>query len=131
MFVCKSVYIISYIVYVQDKATSATVQISHLYAKVGKLVTFNCTTNSTPKPRQRLYRQRAGSSVSVVHTVTDVTLSWTVVVEAADNKAEFYCRADDNSNIEGWQFDVKSETQELIVWCRLVVIGFTVYFYSE
>ena len=99
-------------------ATTVNFQSSSSLAQAGNSVAFTCTTSSNPYPRLRLYRQREGQSASVVHTVTDVTLSWTVVVEAADNKAEFWCRADDNRNIEGWQFDVHSETQELAVWCK-------------
>ena len=99
-------------------STSVNLQLSYTSVEAGNQVTFTCTTDSNPTPRLRLYRQREGQSASVVQAVTSVALSWTVVVEAADNKAEFYCRADDNSNIEGWQFDVQSERQELTVWCK-------------
>ena len=95
-----------------------TLQISDTPVEEGSSVTFNCSTSSNPSPRLRLYRQRNGQATGVVKTVTDVVLSWINNVMSEDNKAEFYCGADDNKDIEGWNFDLQSEWQTLTVWCK-------------
>ena len=100
------------------KATAVTLQVSETSVEEGTSVTFTCTTFSNPAPRLRLYRQREGQAPSVMKTLTGVTLSWTNTVQSEDNNAEFYCRVDDNRDIDGWEFDVQSERQQLTVWCK-------------
>ena len=100
------------------KATSVTLEVSEIAAEEGTSVTFTCITFSNPSPRLTLYRQREGQSTSVVKMVTGVKLSWTDSVKSEDNKAEFHCRVDDNKNIDGWNFDVQSEFQQITVWCK-------------
>ena len=95
-----------------------TLEVSETAVEEGSSVTFICNTSSNPSPRLRLYRQREGQSTSQVKTVTDVTLSWTKSVISSDNKVEFYCRTDDNKNIDGWNFDIQSENQQITVWCK-------------
>ena len=99
-----------------------TLEVSETAIRKGSSVTFACNTSSNPSPRLRLYRQRDGQSASVVKTVTGVTLSWTNNVTPVDNKAEFYCRTDDNKNIDRWNFDVQSVYQQLTVWCKYNVM---------
>ena len=95
-----------------------TLDVSETAVEEGSSVTFTCSTSSNPSPRLRLYRQREGQATSLVKTVTGVTLSWTDNVTPVDNKAEFYCRTDENKNIDGWNFDVLSDFQQLNVWCK-------------
>ena len=97
------------------KATAATLQLSASSAVEGSSVTFTCSTSSHPSPRLRLYRQREGKATSSIQTHNGITLNWDYTVQSEDNNAEFYCRVDDNQNIQGWDFDVQSEKQELTV----------------
>ena len=101
-----------------DNATSVTLEISETAVEEGSSVTFTCNTSSNPSPRLRLYRQREGHVTREVKTVTGVKLSWTDSVKSEDNKANFYCRVDDNKNIDEWNFDVQSVWWEFIVWCK-------------
>ena len=98
--------------------TYVTLEISETAVEGGRSVSFTCSTSSNPSPTLILYKQRKNQSASEVKTVTDVTLNWSDNVTSADNKAEFYCRVHDNRDIEGWDFDVQSDIQELIVWCK-------------
>ena len=100
------------------QATSVTLEVSASAVEEGNSVTFTCSTTSNPLPRLRLYRQSKVLAPSVVATVTDVTLSWTTIMMKVDNQAEFYCRVDDNKNIDGWSFDVQSEIHKVNVWCK-------------
>ena len=99
-----------------------TLEVSETAVKNYSSVTFTCRTSSNPFPRLRLYRQREGQAASEVKAVTGVTLSWTNNVMPVDNKAEFHCRVDDNENIDGWNFDVQSEQQQLTVWCKYNIL---------
>ena len=95
-----------------------TLEVNATAVEESRSVTFTCSTSSNPSPRLRLYRQREGQSTSLVKIVTGVTLSWTKSVISSDNKAVFYCRTDDNKNIDGWNFDIQSEPQQITVWCK-------------
>ena len=98
-------------------ATGAALNVSESSVKEGTSVTFTCTTFSNPRPRLRLFRRRQGEQAIKVKTAMGVTLSWTYIVESDDNKARFHCRVDDNKNIDGWDFEKRSEIEMLIVWC--------------
>ena len=100
------------------KAALVTLQLSPSSAVEGSSVTFTCSTSSNPSPRLRLYRQREGQATSSIQTHDGKTLIWYYTVQSEDNNAEFYCRVDDNQNIQGWDFDVQSEKQKLSVWCK-------------
>ena len=103
---------------IKVKPTYLTLELSKTAVEGGSLVSFTCSTASNPSPTLILYKQRKNQSAREVKTVTDITLNWSDSVTSADNTAEFYCRAHDNRDIEGWDFDLQSDIQELIVWCK-------------
>ena len=90
--------------------TDVNLHISRTSLEEHSMTVITCNTSSNLSPTLELCRLKVSQTVEVLHSVNETVLTYMMMVEAADNGAEFYCK-ETNAGLE-------SRKQTINVWCK-------------